>query len=62
VGFLLTHHPMLSWCCFPQQVSGAARVEGAIFLAPRYPGYSPVTTLRVCNSSGPAGCISTQAL
>jgi hypothetical protein len=33
--------------CCPQQVSGAARVEGAVFVTPRYPNYQPSTTLRV---------------
>lgn len=30
-----------------QQVSGGARVEGAVFVSPRYPNYHPVTSLRV---------------
>lgn len=41
--------PLLLRCCFAvsQQVSGAARVEGAVFVSPRYPNYQPSTTLRV---------------
>lgn len=30
-----------------QQVTGGARVEGAVLVSPRYPNYHPVTSLKV---------------
>lgn len=34
------------------EVTGGARIEGAVFVTPRYPNYNPVTTLRLHSPSG----------
>lgn len=50
------HHLLLSTLlALLQQVTGGARVEGAVFVSPRYPNYNPVTQLRVSREARSGG-------